>query len=108
MDKGLAEFELLVLLAVLQGGDDAYPLAIRDAIEARSGRAASPAAVFITRQRLEAKGLLVSRYGDPTPGRGGRAKRFFSPTRDGLTAVRRTLDVVSSMTAGLDSVLKKS
>lgn len=104
----LAEFELLVLLAVLQGGAESYPLSIRDAIEARTGRAASRAAVFITLERLEDKGLVVSRYGDPTPVRGGRAKRFFSPTPDGLAAVKRTLDVVSSMTAGLESVLKKS
>jgi PadR family transcriptional regulator PadR len=108
MDKGLADFELLVLLAVLQAGADAYPLAIRDAIEARTGRAASRAAVFITLERLEDKGLLVSRYGDPTPVRGGRAKRFFSATPQGLVAVKRTLNVVSSMTTGLESVLKKS
>ena len=107
MDKSLAEFELLVLLAVLQRGAEAYPLSIRDAIEARTGRSASRAAVFITLERLEEKGLLVSRYGDPTPVRGGRAKRFFSPTAAGLRAVKRTLDVVSSMTTGLESVLKK-
>ena len=103
----LGEFELLVLLAVLQGGAEAYPLSIRDAIEARTGRSASRAAVFITLERLEEKGLLASRYGDPTPVRGGRAKRFFTPTPAGLAAVRHTLDVVSSMAAGLESVLNK-
>ena len=108
MDKGLAEFELLVLLAVLQTGADAYPLSIRDAIESRTGRSASRAAVFITLERLEDKGLLVSRYGDPTPVRGGRAKRFFSATPAGLAAVKRTLNVVSSMTTGLESLLKRS
>ena len=104
----LAEFELLVLLAVLHAGDDAYPLAIRDRIEARTGRKASRAAVFITLERLEEKGLLTSRYGDPTPVRGGRAKRFFAPTRAGLSAVKRSVEIVSSMTAGLERVLRKA
>lgn len=104
----LAEFELLVLLAVMQVGDGAYPLSIRDALEARTGRAASRAAVFITLERLEEKGLAVSHYGDPTPVRGGRAKRFFNATPQGVAAVKRTLNMVSSMTAGLDALLKKS
>jgi DNA-binding PadR family transcriptional regulator len=104
----LGEFEFVVLLAVLGLGENAYPVAIRDAIEARTGRAASRAAVFITLDRLENKGLLLSRFGDPTPVRGGRAKRFFRPTRLGLTAVKTALDAVSAMSSGLDleSVLK--
>lgn len=104
----LAEFELLVLLAVLQIGDAAYPIAIRDAIEQRTGRRASRAAVFITLERLEEKGLVSSRYGDPTPVRGGRAKRFFTPTPAGLAAVKRSVAMVSSMTAGLEALLRKS
>lgn len=104
----LAEFELLVLLAVLQVGAEAYPIAIRDAIERRTGRGASRAAVFITLERLEEKGLVSSRYGDPTPVRGGRAKRFFTPTPAGLAAVKRSVAMVSSMTAGLEALLRKS
>lgn len=104
----LAEFELLVLLAVLHVGQDAYPIAIRDAIEARTGRPASRAAVFITLERLEEKGLVSSRYGDPTPVRGGRAKRFFAPTPAGIASVKRSVAMVSSMTAGLEAVLRKS
>ena len=66
----LGEFELLVLLAVMQLGDDAYPLAIADEIESTTKRSASRPAVLITLNRLEDKGLLLSRYGDPTPVRG--------------------------------------
>jgi PadR family transcriptional regulator, regulatory protein PadR len=104
----LAEFELLVLLAVMQTGAEAYPLAIRDAIEARTGRSVSRAAVFVTLERLEEKGLVVSRYGDPTPVRGGRAKRFFNPTPSGLAAVKRSVAMVTSMTAGLEALLRKA
>jgi DNA-binding PadR family transcriptional regulator len=99
--SALGEFELVVLLAVIGLADQAYPVTIRDAIEARTGRPVSRPAVFITLERLEDKGLVSSRYGDPTPVRGGRAKRFFRPTRAGLAAVKSSLDTVSAMTEGL-------
>ena len=104
----LAEFEMLVLLAVLQVGEGAYPIAIRDAIDERTGRGTSRAAVFITLERLEEKGLVSSRYSDPTPVRGGRSKRFFAATPAGLAAVKRSVAMVSSMTAGLEALLRKS
>jgi DNA-binding PadR family transcriptional regulator len=97
----LGEFELIVLLALMGLGDDAYPVTIRDAIEARTGRKVSRPAVFITLERLEEKGLVWSRYGDPTPVRGGRAKRFFKPSRAGVAAVQTSLDAVAAMTEGL-------
>jgi DNA-binding PadR family transcriptional regulator len=97
----LGEFELVVLLAVMGLGDDAYPVTIRNAIEARTGRKVSRPAVFITLERLEDKGLVSSRYGDPTPVRGGRAKRFFRPTTSGIRAVQASLDAVSAMAEGL-------
>jgi DNA-binding PadR family transcriptional regulator len=101
----LREFELVVMLAVLGLAGDGYPVTIRDAIEARTGRKASRAAVFITLERLERKRFLVSRFGDPTPVRGGRAKRFFRTTPRGIAAVKASLDIVASMTAGLESVI---
>lgn len=104
----LGEFEFVVLLAVLGLKSDAYPLSIRDAIEAKTNRVVSRAAVFITLERLEEKGYLSSRYGDPTPVRGGRAKRFFSPTASGLAAARQSLNTVTAMTRGLEAILKKS
>ena len=103
----LGEFELVVLLAVVRLKDDAYPVAIRDEIEARTKRDVSRPAVFITLERLEDKGLLTSRYGDPTPVRGGRAKRFFSPTKAGLAAAQQSLDTFAAMSQGLDSVLNR-
>jgi PadR family transcriptional regulator PadR len=104
--SSLREFEFVVLLAVLALGDGAYPLAIRDEIERRSGRAASRAAVFITLERLEDKGLVASRFGDPTPVRGGRAKRFFRATSAGVRAARQSLAIITSMSAGLALIVK--
>ena len=102
----LTEFELLVTLAVLSLGDAAYPLAIGDAIETRTKRKAARGAVLITLERLEGKGLVTSWYGDPTPVRGGRAKRFFRPRPAAVKAVRASLDRIESMTEGLEFVLR--
>jgi PadR family transcriptional regulator, regulatory protein PadR len=104
----LGEFEFVVLLAVLGLKSESYPLSIRDAIEAKTKRVVSRAAVFITLERLEDKGYLSSYYGDPTPVRGGRAKRLFSPTSTGLAAARQSLNTVTAMTRGLEAILKQS
>ena len=102
----LREFELVVLLAVLGLGDEAYPVSVRDAIEERTQRKVSRPSVFITLERLERQGFVVSRYGDPTPVRGGRAKRFFRATPRGVVAAKEAVRLMQSMTAGLDEVLE--
>ena len=102
----LREFELVVLLAVMSLGDDGYPVSIRDAIEERTGRNVSRAAVFITLERLELKGFVTSRYGDPTPVRGGRAKRFFRAMPAGVSAAKEAVRLMQSMTAGLEQALE--
>lgn len=99
------DLELVVLLAVLGLKDEAYPVTIKEAIETRTHRSVSRAAVFITLERLEAKGLVSSRFGDPTPVRGGRAKRFFTVEPLGVEATRRALHVVTTLSAGLESML---
>jgi len=102
----LGEFELLVLLAAIGLGDAAYPVAIANDIHARTGRKASRTAVLITLERLEDKDLVTSRYGDPTPERGGRPKRFFKPKARGLQAVREAVARIETMTEGLTSILR--
>jgi DNA-binding PadR family transcriptional regulator len=104
----LREFELVVLLAVLAVGDEAYPVTIRDAIEERTRRKVSRAAVFITLERLERKALVRSRYGDPTPMRGGRAKRFFHATPKGIAEAKAALAQMQALSAGLDWALKRA
>jgi PadR family transcriptional regulator PadR len=104
----LGEFEFVALLAGFGLRPEAYSLSIRDAITAKTERVFSRAAVFITLERLEDKGCLSSRDGDPTPVRGGRAKRFFSPTPTGLAAARQSFNTVTAMRGGLEAVLKKS
>lgn len=104
----LGEFELLVLLATLSLGEEAYPVSIAADIETRTKRRASRTSVLITLERLEDKELVASRYGDATPERGGRAKRYFRVKPRGIVAVREALARIQTMTTGLDVVLKTS
>ena len=84
----LGGFELLVLLALIRLGNDAYGVPISNEIEASSGRSVSVGSVYITLDRLERKELVSSRLGESTAERGGRAKTYFRPTAKGLREVR--------------------
>jgi DNA-binding PadR family transcriptional regulator len=87
MNQGLGEFEQLVFLALVRLGADAYGVAVRDEIEQQTGRDVTLGAVYTTLLRLEHKGFVSSRLGDPTPQRGGRRKKYYRP----LAAGRREL-----------------
>ena len=84
----LGGFELLVLLALVRLDDEAYGVPIAKAIEESSGRDVAVGSVYVTLARLEGKGLVRSRVGEPTAVRGGRAKTYFEITAPGLRAVR--------------------
>ena len=98
----LAEFELRVLLTVIRITSDAYAVAVHEDLERRTKRRASLGAVYITLDRLERKGLLSSRLGEPTAERGGRAKRFYRATRSGVAAARDEARVLRRLIDGLD------
>jgi PadR family transcriptional regulator, regulatory protein PadR len=83
----LGEFEHIVLLAILRLGDKAYGVTIRNEIQERIGREPAPGALYVTLDRLEDKGLLTSTLGDPTPQRGGRAKRYVKVSAQGMEAL---------------------
>src|SRR5918992_764512 len=84
----LGDFEQLVLLALLRLGPDAYGATIRREIEARAGRQLSISAVYTTLERLEQKGLVRSRIGEPTAQRGGRRRRHFELLPLGARSLR--------------------
>ena len=93
----LGEFELMLLLAVIQLGDDAYGVPISRELEKHRGRDVSVGSVYAALERLEAKGLVESSLGDPTPERGGKAKRYFRVTREGLKVVQATRRVLTGL-----------
>lgn len=103
----LGEFEQIVLLAILRLGDEAYGVAIRDEIAARTGRTTTPGALYTTLDRLEHKGLVESRLGDPTPERGGRAKRYYTVSAAGAAAVERAQRSFRSLLEGLTLLSNK-
>jgi DNA-binding PadR family transcriptional regulator len=98
----LGEFEQLVLLAILRLGDEAYGVAIRAELADRAGRTIAPGALYTALERLQAKGLITSRMGDPTPQRGGRAKRYVTVTKAGVEALTRAVQAYERLLDGLD------
>ncbi len=97
----LGEFELMVLLAVIRLGENAYGVPISHEIELRTGREASLGSVYAALERLEDKRLVHSRLGESTAERGGRAKRYFRITARGLRAVRESQRSLTALWQGL-------
>jgi PadR family transcriptional regulator, regulatory protein PadR len=103
MAKGsyLGEFEHIVLLTVLRLGDGAYGAVIRAEIERVTKRFPTIGAVHATLERLEQKGLVSSWLGEPTPERGGKAKRHFKVEAAGVAALRDARKTLERLHAGL-------
>ncbi|UAA39231.1 helix-turn-helix transcriptional regulator [Paraneptunicella aestuarii] len=86
----LGEFEHVVLLAILSLKDNAYGVTIREALKHSIAREVAIGAIYATTERLEKKGLLTSRKAGATQERGGKAKRYFSVTPDGMSMLQET------------------
>ena len=95
------EFEQVVLLTVARLGDDAYGVAIRQEIEDRTGRDVGIGSVYSALDRMESKGFLSSEVGEPTPARGGRAKRYYRLESAGVAAIKRAQKMFASLWEGL-------
>ena len=102
-DAVLGEFEQLVLIALIRLGHGAYGVTLCDEIAGRARRAVSLGAVYKTLDRLETKGLVASRLGEPTAERGGRRKKHFKVLAAGQRALKQSLTSLRRMTEGLES-----
>lgn len=102
----LGDFEKMVLLAILQLGGESYGAPILEEIESRTGRAASSGSLYVALRRMERRGLLSSSFGDPTPERGGRAKRFFRIRPRAVRLLRESMDMWNRMADGLEPILE--
>jgi DNA-binding PadR family transcriptional regulator len=98
----LGDFEQLVLLALIRLGPDAYGATIRREIEERTGRVLAISAVYVTLERLEGKGFVRSRVGDPTPERGGRRRKHFALTPHGQRALAQAYRTFKVMIEGFE------
>jgi PadR family transcriptional regulator len=93
----LGELELMILLTVVSLGEEAYGVPISREIGRHLGRDVSLGSVYAALERLAAKGLVSSRLGDPTPERGGKARRYFRVTKAGMKQMQETRRVLQRM-----------
>jgi PadR family transcriptional regulator PadR len=106
MSVALGEFEQLILLALVRLGPDAYGATVRREIQEHAGREVSISAVYTTLERLEQKGLVRSRVGEPTAERGGRRRRHFELLPLGARSLGDAYRAFTGMTAGIERRLK--
>jgi DNA-binding PadR family transcriptional regulator len=99
MTEWLGEFEQAVLFAIVQLADP-YGASIQAEIARRTGRRTSAGAVYTTLERLEARGLVVSSWGEPTPERGGKRKRLYRLQPAGRAALSRSWRAMQAMARG--------
>ena len=102
----LGELEQMVLLAVLRLEEhEAYGSRVREELKVCVGRGVARGALYVTIDRLAEKGLLDTQVGKPTPGRGGRPRRYLAVTPAGITAIRKARRSWTSLWEGLDAVM---
>lgn len=106
--KFLGEFEQMVIAAVLRLGDEAYGVSIIDSIAEHTGREVSSGSLSTTLDRMERKGLVRSELGDPSPGRGMRARRYIRVTPAGLALARDSRAALLRLWQGLDEAYDES
>ena len=94
----------MVMLAVIRLGEDAYGVPISKVIEESTGRETLLGSVYAALERLEEKGFVVSEVGEPTPERGGRAKRYFRLREKGFRQVRHTRSALIKLWHGLPAL----
>ena len=104
MSRGdfLGEFEQAVMLTLARLKEQAYGMAIREEIEQRTGRSIGIGSVYSALDRLERKGHVSSSLGDPTPERGGRAKRYYRLEARGRIALARAREMQARLWEGLE------
>src|SRR5438552_163891 len=103
-DIYLGELEQIVLLAVLRLGDEAYAVPVLEQIEKQAGRRVARGALYTALDRLEAKGCLRSRLGEPLAERGGRARRYFSVTPAAIRALKACRHTLMRLWDGLEQI----
>ena len=104
----LGRFELQLLLAVLRLGDEAYGMTIRRELAGHTGREIAVGAIYTALARLEARGFVQSKLGEPTPERGGKAKRYYRVLAPGRRAVERAQAILLGLAGDRERGTSKS
>ncbi len=106
-DPFIGELEQMLLLAILRQGDRAYGAALIRELKATAGRRVARGSVYVTLDRMEAKGWLESRASEPRPERGGRPRRLLRVTPEGIAELRRSREALLSLWDGVEAVLEE-
>ena len=101
----LGDFDLLLLLTILRLGDEAYGVPLAREFAALRGRDVAVGSVYAALDRLERTGAVLSRVGEATPERGGRAKRYFRVTEQGLRSVHAARSLLNTLWRSLPPLL---
>jgi DNA-binding PadR family transcriptional regulator len=104
----LGIFELLTLMAVSAGAGKAYGVTIRRDVSESRGADVSSGAIYTTLERLERRGLVISRRGDAAEVRGGHPRRYYRLTRDGERTMQANYGAVRALAGRLSPRLLKS
>jgi len=105
MAETLGEFEHLILLAILQLGQEAHAARVREKIEREADRKVTRGALYVTLDRLTAKQLVEWEVEESTSARGGIPRRRFLVTQPGVEALRRSRAAVRTLSRGLEQIL---
>ena len=103
-NDNLGTFEQIILTSLVLLGENAYGATVHEKVEELAEGSRSIGSVYTTLDRLEQKGYLKSWFGDPTPERGGRAKRFFEITGAGQRVLQQAMKVADNMVTGLRGI----
>lgn len=103
----LGEFEQLLLFALLRLGDESSGTEILREIEKRARRSPSPGAIYNSMERLQRRRLVESKFGDPTPERGGKRKKLYTLTPLGARALKLSYEAMMEMSSGLATKLEE-
>ena len=106
MPHTLGDFEQRILFALIRLGADAYGVTIRQEIETRTGRTISAGAMYTALARLEKRGCVASRLGEPTPARGGKRKRLYTILPAGERAIAHAYESLRLMASGMATRLR--
>lgn len=97
----LGELELMVLPVFVRLGEDAYGVPISKELRELAGREVAIGSIRAALGRLEQKARVTSSLDDPTPERGGRAKRYFRVKPAGIRALQATRTALLNLWSGI-------
>ncbi len=104
----LGEFEEIVLLTVGVLVGEAYGLTVKYEAESRTGRRINLSAIHSALYRLERKGYLRSEKGEATQKRGGKRKKYFFVTNNGIAALTEVKNIRASLWASFPAISRES